>query len=164
MHEREAHRALVRVFTDAADELGVEIDIVRDAGSLVRARARLSSGPIEIDLVYDSIPDIQPPPTEGIFVESLVDLRVNKLTCLLSRSEPRDLVDLLFLDRAGYPPEDDLVDALKKDAGIDPSILAWLLGEFPVSPLPIMLVPLEAEELRSFRDRLRERFRRISLP
>jgi hypothetical protein len=165
VHERGAHRDLVRAFTDAAAELGVETEIVRDAGSLVHARARFSSGPIEIDLVHDSIPDIKPPPpTEGILVESLVDLRVNKLTCLLSRSEPRDLVDLLFLDRAGFPPERDLAAALKKDAGIDPSVLAWLLGEFPVSPLPIMLVPLEAEELRSFRDRLRERFRRISLP
>ena len=38
---------------------------------------------------------------EGVQVESLLDLRANKLTCILSRSEPRDLVDLLFLDRAG---------------------------------------------------------------
>ena len=57
---------------------------------------------------------------EGVVVESLADLRANKLTCLLSRSEPRDLVDLLFLDRAGYPPERDLMLALRKDAGLDP--------------------------------------------
>lgn len=165
VHERGEHRDLVHAFTDAAAELGVETDIVRDAGSLVHARARLSSGLIEVDLVHDPIPDIEPPPpTEGIFVESLVDLRVNKLTCLLSRSEPRDLVDLLFLDRAGFPPERDLEVALRKDAGIDPSVLAWLLGEFPISPLPIMLAPLEPDELRRFRDDLRERFRRISLP
>ena len=77
---------------------------------------------------------------------------------------PFDLVDLLFLDRAGFPPERDLAAALKKDAGIDPSVLAWLLGQFPVSPMPIMPVPLEEEELQSFRDRLRERFQQISLP
>ena len=58
---------------------------------------------------------------EGIVVESLSDLRANKLTCILSRSEPRDLVDLYFLDRAGHPPERDLELALKKDAGIDPA-------------------------------------------
>ena len=33
-------------------------------------------------------------------VESLSDLPANKLTCILSCSEPRDLVDLYFLDRS----------------------------------------------------------------
>lgn len=97
-------------------------------------------------------------------VESLVDLRVNKLTCLLSRSEPRDLVDLLFLDRAGYAPERDLRLALRKEAGIDPAVIAWLLGQFPVEPLPIMLKPLDTQELRAFRADLRERFRRLAVP
>jgi predicted nucleotidyltransferase component of viral defense system len=33
---------------------------------------------------------------EGITVDSLADLSANKVTCLLSRAEPRDLVDLCF--------------------------------------------------------------------
>ncbi len=96
-------------------------------------------------------------------VESLADLRANKLTCILSRSEPRDLVDLLFLDRAGFPPDRDLGLALRKDAGIDPGILAWLLHQFPCLPLPAMLLPLTSEELRRFRDDLCERFRRLAV-
>lgn len=44
-----------------------------------------------------------------------VQARANKLTCGLSPSEPRDLVDLLFVDRAGYPPEADLTLALATD-------------------------------------------------
>jgi hypothetical protein len=95
---------------------------------------------------------------------TVADLRANKLTCLLSRAEPRDLVDLLFLDRAGYPPEDDLALALKKDTGIDQGVLSWLLGEYPVEPLPEMLLPLTSSELRVFRDELRERFRRLAVP
>ena len=136
------------------------------AGSLVRARVQLSGDPIELDVVFDPVPDVEPtpPPVEGIIVESLADLRANKLTCLLSRSEPRDLVDLLFLDRAGYPPEADLMLALRKDAGIDPGVLAWLLGQFPVEPLPVMLSPLDPAALRAFRDDLRERFRTLALP
>ena len=73
-------------------------------------------------------------------------------------------MDLLFLDRAGYPPEADVELALRKDAGIDPGVIAWLLGQFPVEPLPVMLVPLDAGELRTFRDDLRERFRRLATP
>jgi len=80
--------------------------VLRDSGPFVRARAGSGPTAIDLDLVHDSIGaiDRDAPVIEGIVVESLVDLRAAKLTCLLSRSEPRDLVDLMFLDRAGYPP------------------------------------------------------------
>jgi hypothetical protein len=132
----------------------------------VRAQAALPTGPVELDLVHDPVPDIEapPPPVEGILVESLPDLRANKLTCILSRSEPRDLVDLLFLSRAGYAPERDVALAMKKDAGIDPGILAWLLREFPVAPLPVMLVPLTSTELAAFRDDLCQRMKAVAIP
>ncbi len=68
------------------------------------------------------------------------------------------------IDRAGHPPEADLSLAVQKDAGIDPAVLAWLLGQFPTHPLPLMLEPLTEDELRQFRDALRERFRRIAIP
>lgn len=133
-----------------------------DAGSFVRACVH--GGP-EVDIVLESTPPIEEsPPVENILVESLTDLRAAKITCLLSRSEPRDLVDLLFLDRAGYPPEADLSLALRKDAGLDPGVLAWLLGEFPISPLPLMLKPLTVDELDRFRCDLQERLRHTALP
>jgi hypothetical protein len=120
---------------------------------------------LELDLVHEAVPDIEPStPVEGVVVESFVDLRAAKLTCLLSRAEPRDLVDLLFLDHAGYPPEADVGIALRKDAGIDPGVLAWLLRDFPTSPLPLMIEPLDEGELRSFRDALAGRFRHLAVP
>lgn len=136
------------------------------AAAFVRARANPGGRDLEIDVIHESAPDIDapPPPIDGVVVESLADLRAAKLTCLLSRSEPRDLVDLMFLDRAGFAPERDLPLALHKDAGIDPGVLAWLLGQFPVQPLPTMIVPLAAREVESFRDALRARLRRLAVP
>lgn len=165
-HEADEMRTLVQVLPDAAASAGVSVTIVRDAGALVRATVTWSDGELELDVVHEPVPDIEtpPPPLEGIVVESLSDLRANKLTCILSRSEPRDLVDLYFLEQAGYPPERDLELALKKDAGIDPGVLAWLLSRFPTEPIPQMLEPLTAQQLREFRDELAERFRRMVAP
>ena len=163
---QKALREMVSLLPDVADETGVDISVRRDAGTFVRVALSPAQPALEMDLVFDPTPRIETAgePVEGVAVESLADLRANKLTCILSRSEPRDLVDLLFLDRAGYPPERDLPLALRKDAGLDPGVLAWLLGQFPVDPLPRMLVPLERSELLAFRDRLGDRLRQVGVP
>jgi hypothetical protein len=165
-HDAGQMRLFVRELAAVAAEAGMESAILRDARSLVRAALRWGESSTEIDLVHEPLADVEPPPPplEGIVVESLADLRAAKLTCILSRSEPRDLVDLYFLDRAGHAPERDLPAALRKDAGIDPGVLAWLLASFPTTPLPTMLLPLTSDDLRLFRDELAERLRRAALP
>ena len=115
--------------------------------------------------MYEPVADIETPPpeVEGVVIESLADLRAAKLTCILSRSEPRDLVDLYFLDQAGFPPVRDLEIALSKDSGIDPGVLAWLVAQFPTRPLPEMLKPLTIDQLERFRDLLAEGLRSTAL-
>lgn len=164
-HERADMRRLAQLVGEAATEAGGGAEIVQDAGSFVRASLSLPPLELEVDLVFEATGDLEPPITvEGVLVESLTDLRAAKLTCVLARSEPRDLVDLLFLHRAGFPPERDLPLALRKDAGIDPRVLGWLLGQFPAEPLPHMVRPLSVEELMEFRDSLRERIRAVAVP
>jgi len=46
----------------------------------------------------------------------------------------------------------------------DPGVLVWLLGQFPIRPLPKMLGPLTDAELLVFREDLRERLRRLAVP
>lgn len=159
-------RELARLLTDAGLSSGLRVELVRDAGAHVRARASSDDESFEVDLVYEPSPELDPSPTvvEGVWLRSLADLRASKLTCILSRSEPRDLVDLLFLDRAGFPPEHDLRAALTKDGGIDPGVLSWLLAQFPVRPMPEMLEPLSPEDLGEFRDALVVRMRTAAVP
>ncbi|HBL30635.1 MAG TPA: hypothetical protein DD490_27685 [Acidobacteria bacterium] len=161
VHDAEEMRALVGLLPGVAAEAGVEVTLLRDVGHLVRAQLEGAGSSIEVDVVHEPIADLAapPPPLEGIVIESLTDLRASKLTCILSRSEPRDLVDLYFLDKAGFPPEHDLGIALRKDAGIDPGVLAWLLAQFPTRPLPVMLEPLTSEQLETFREALAEKLR-----
>lgn len=162
VHDAEEMRALVGFLSDAARETGIGVALLRDVGHLVRAQLESQDGrSIEVDIVHEPVADIAvpPPPVEGVVIESLTDLRANKLTCILSRSEPRDLVDLFFLDQAGFPPERDLDIASRKDSGIDPGVLAWLLAQFPTRPLPAMLEPLTTDQLEKFRDALAEKLR-----
>lgn len=165
VHDPEAHRELVRSLPEVARRSGATASVVRDAGGHVRATLETQDQRLELDIVHESLPDLdEPVVVESILVESLLDLRASKLTCILSRSEPRDLVDLMFLDRAGHPPELDLEHALKKDAGLDPSILAWLLKDFPVEPLPQMIDPFTTDDLSEFRRQLAERLKALAQP
>ena len=158
-------RSLVRDLSEIARQTNVEVVLVRDAGTFIRAHVVTPTGSLDLDAMYESTPPLERADVlDGVALESLADLRASKLTCLLSRSEPRDLVDLFFLDRAGYQPEADLGLALQKDAGMDPGVLAWLLGQFPLAPFPTMLAALTLDELRAFRDSLRERFRLLAVP
>jgi hypothetical protein len=141
---------LRRALPEIAARAGVTAQIVQEAPGFVRARlVHPEEGELGLDLVHDAAPELAPDPVviDGIALVSDRDLRASKLTCLLSRSEPRDLVDVLFLERAGFLPEDGLLDAARKDGGMDAGTLSWLLMEFPTRPLPEMLVPLTGEEL-----------------
>lgn len=161
--DRSSLRRLADALSEAAAAVGGSIKIVQDAGTFIRAELQLSAQRIDVDLAVDGTPELAPPQhIDGVEVLSLEDLRASKLTCLLSRSEPRDLVDVLFLERAGFPADADLELALKKDAGVDPAVMGWLLDQFPVAPLPVMLSPLTSQELKVYRDALSERLRRLA--
>jgi hypothetical protein len=164
-HERDEHRDLVRLLPEAAAEAGGTLVLQRDSGGHARGSLKAGAQELDVDVVFDPARDLEAPPApiEEVIVESLTDLRASKITCLLSRAEPRDLVDVLFLERAGYPPERDLEFALRKDGGIDPGILAWLLTRFPIEPLPVMLEALTSPELEAYRDDLSRRLRSIAL-
>ena len=163
LRDRSSLRRLAAALAEAAQAVSGSIKIVQDAGTFIRAELQLADQRIEVDLAVDGTPELAPPKIiDGVEVLSIEDLRASKLTCLLSRSEPRDLVDVLFLERAGFPAHADLELALKKDAGVDPAVMAWLLDQFPVTPLPVMLSPLTSQELKLYRDALSERLRRLA--
>lgn len=90
----------------------------------------------------------------GLRVESLRDMTVNKVGAFLNRNQARDYVDLYFLLQEG--PERDLVRLLdllraKLDLSADPLTMASrLLGARAIVDLPDMIRPLELSDLRAF--------------
>jgi Nucleotidyl transferase AbiEii toxin, Type IV TA system len=151
--DRAELRSCARDLNQRVQDAGYTVVTVQDAPTFVRLH--FPSLSYSADLVFESLPDLEPPLlVEGVSTQSLTDLRAAKVTCLLSRAEPRDLVDIYEAAKRGFSMLDDLENATKKDGGVDPATLAWLLRDFPLQPLPALLTALEPSELSQFRDAL----------
>jgi hypothetical protein len=100
----------------------------------------------------------------SIAVDPVAEILANKLTTILSRSEERDLVDLLFLERHGFRLEDALEAAGKKDGGCTPAALAWVLSEISIPDGAALPGGVTGEELRRFVADLVVRLRRVAFP
>ena len=82
--------------------------------------------------------------------------------CRRGRSEIRDLIDLMFLERAGHRIESYIVEAERKDAGVSAATLAWLLSMFRIPErLP---AEIDRGELEAFRSQLEARVRLLARP
>jgi hypothetical protein len=136
----------------------VKLISVRTAPTFRRFQVDSSDEVVRVDVAVDAAPMLEAPYPlpDGIRSLSLRDQRANKIVTLLGRSELRDLVDLFFLELAGWPLLDGLDDAAVKDSGLDLAWLAWAVRQIDIRILPGLLVPVDLEELRAFRDRISE--------
>lgn len=101
---------------------------------------------------------------DGVRLDAPDEIMVNKLTALVGRAEERDLIDVMFLERAGFRIEDALPGALAKDGGCTPATLAWLLSEVTISDDLVLPAGVSPQELRAFVADLVVRLRRAALP
>ena len=101
----------------------------------------------------------------SITVDTLNEIGINKMCMLLSRSELKDIIDLYFLEEAGFKIEDHLADAKLKEGGFDPVAISYLLATLKIDSLPAYLAkPLQIEQINAFIDSLRKRMAEISFP
>lgn len=112
----------------------LHVEHVQRGVSFARLRVRNDTEEIELDLVADPTPELEPPlePRPGVRVETARTLLAHKLGALLSRTELRDLEDVGALLDAGGDLVRGLEDAATLDAGFSPPTLAWLLQSFPI--------------------------------
>ncbi len=140
-----------------AVELGATATRVRTGPSFVRLEVVRGSEMLRIDVVGETAPPLDALVVlpGGLRVESLRDQRANKIVALLGRSELRDLVDLYFLEQAGFPTIEGMSDAVLKDTGTDPAWFAWAIDQVEIRELHGLVAHVEQEHLRLFRDGLR---------
>ncbi|WP_437278851.1 nucleotidyl transferase AbiEii/AbiGii toxin family protein [Sorangium sp. So ce375] len=154
---REDVEPIVRAVEAAAATSAVGVMRVRSAPGFVRLEIAAGPEVLRVDVASDASPRLIEADTYvgRIRVEALRDQRANKIVALLGRSELRDLVDLFFIDRAGFPILQGFEDALKKDSGMDPAWFAWAVSQIELKPLRGMVVPLPEQELQAFKESLR---------
>jgi hypothetical protein len=108
--------------------------------------------PLKIDLVRDFGPQYGEHVRVGpVIVDSIENIGANKITAILSRTEPKDFVDLYFILRTGCDFDDLLRMAQAKDGGLHPFYLAGSLRLVRgFRRLPTTTPPLSLSELQSF--------------
>ena len=156
----------VSVLRSVADEMGASIQALRTSPDFRRFLLRLGDEGVVVNLVHDRAPQIHPEKLDrdGVLVDPAAEILANKLCTLLSRGEVRDLVDVLFLERAGLRVEDAIGPASTKDGGLSAAQLAWVLSQITVGSdarIPAGVTPVE---LRTFLEDLVSRLTRLAYP
>lgn len=116
---------------DVARNLNAEIEAIQTSPDFRRLLVRRDDGAIVVDLVREYVFQIENEKRiiNGIRIDSPEEILANKLCALLSRSEIRDLVDVRELEKSGLNLEDAVRFAEKKDSGLTPAQLAWVLKQ-----------------------------------
>lgn len=165
-HEREAFDLGSRTLSQVAEDLGAHITIRQDAPGFRRHVVSRGAEAVVVDLVWERVPSAYPEKAElaGIRIDPVEEILINKLTTVVSRAEERDLVDLLFLERAGLSVERGLSGALAKDGGCTPATLAWVLSQVTVPDGASLPGEVSPADLRTFIADLVKRLRRHAAP
>jgi hypothetical protein len=154
------------VLADVAAAVGGQLQVRQDAPGFQRLVLTRAGEGLLIDLVKDVSPQLHPDKVErdNVLLDPVDEILANKLTALVGRAEERDLVDVMFLERAGYSVEAALPAALAKDGGCTPGTLAWLLSEITIPDGVALPAGVSAGELRAYVTALVERLVALAAP
>jgi len=154
------------VIAAVASDLGAKLEVRQDAPGFRRYALTRDDDAVVVDTVLERAAQrIAAKPRVGVvIVDPPEEILANKLTAVVGRMEERDLVDILFLEKAGYRVEAALPSALAKDGGCTPATLAWLLSEVRIPDGIALPAGVNPSELRAFIDELVVRLRRAAHP
>ena len=133
---------------------------VRTAPEFRRILLSRGDESVVVDLVIEHAEQLRPEkPLHGLVrVDPAEEIFANKMCTLLGRSEIRDLVDVRALEGLGLSLTDALAAGQRKDGGLTPAQVAWVLSQITIgddASLPGGVSPAELREyLAGLVDRL----------
>jgi hypothetical protein len=120
-----------------------------------------------LDFVIELVPqvDIEKELIGNLRVDTLREIMLNKICTLIGRCEIKDVVDLYFLDKKGLKVAEHLEAASRKEGGLDPAMMSFILDRMQIDEIPdYVLKPVTVEDLRSFIETLRATLADIAFP
>jgi hypothetical protein len=146
-----------------AGEMGAAIEPTQTTPDFRRYALRRGHESMVVDFIRERVPQLRAKVVrDGITMDPVEEIVANKICALLGRSEVRDIVDLYFLEAAGFRIDDFLADAQRKDAGVTPAAIAWVLSQITIPEnLP---ADVDAATLQRFVRDVEDGMRRRSKP
>ena len=95
-------------------------------------------------------------------IDTAREIAANKICSVLGRAQIKDLVDLKFLLASGIDLSSALAEAARKDAGVDPATLAWVLDQITISPDARLPGDTDPRVLDEFRRELIKTLQRLA--
>ena len=99
-------------------------------------------------------------------IDSKENILANKLTAIVDRTLPKDIVDIFFLLNDGLNLKDALLNAESKAAGISPLLIAKIFSEFDYSLIDSEIkwvTPVESIAIKKFLNIISEKIVKGSL-
>lgn len=148
----------------AAEDCGANISSVQMYPEFRRFLATRGDEKCIVDLVVDRAPAIDTSKRQfgAIRVDTLREIAANKICTILGRSQIKDLVDLQTIMAGGIDLETVLDDARRKDGGVDPASLAWILDQLTISPDARLPGGVDPRALDAFRQDLVTIFQKLA--
>jgi len=156
----------VRALRLAAQRVGASWQEVRTAPEFRRLLLSRDDDSVIVDLVIEHAEQVQPekPAHGSVRVDPAEEILANKLCALLGRAEVRDLVDVRALEGLGLSLVDALAAAERKDGGLTPAQLAWVLSQIMIGDDADIPGGGDAAELRHYLNGLVDRLARLAHP
>jgi hypothetical protein len=156
---RDADRLARRI----ASEIGAVAEPTQTSPDFRRYALRRGADVVMVDFIRERVPQLHEKVIrDGITMDPVEEIVANKICALLGRAEVRDVVDLHRLELAGFRVEQFLADAQRKDAGVTPATLAWVLSEVTVPDT--IASDVDPQAVRAFVRDLESRMRHLSAP
>lgn len=150
----------------AADELGATVEALRTAPEFRRRLVLRGEESVVVDLVRDRAPQIHEQKLDcaGLRVDSADEIAANKLCALLSMAETRDLVDVMMLEQAGVDLDAAMRAAARKDAGLTPGELSFVLSQISIGAEAQLPGDVSGEAMQRWLQRFLDRLARMAFP
>jgi hypothetical protein len=150
----------------AAALSGATVQSVQDAPEFRRFAMVRAEEVTLVDLVIDRAPQlvVDKPLMGRVRIDPAREIAANKISALLGRTAPRDLVDLSALLAQGHTLEGTLADAQTKDAAANPATLAWVLSQWRLGPSVPLPVDVSLDDVEQMREQLIQRLLVLAIP